>query len=405
MRPLFAAPHVRRPSPPRVAVVAAVLAGVAGVVPPAAAQDAGGFSARGYVHYDMREFNETAFAVTGESSEVRRVRPILEYKSEHWSARFMPDLMRETNYTLEAYVDFTPEGPWDVRIGRFKSPLSIDRLRSSNALTLVENSVVAAMTPNYDNGVQVGFETEGKANWRFEGAVFDGAADDEVKGSLDSDVEVTLRALRNQPVGAGKLRLGVALSHGKRAGEPGDARLARYRTSGRSTWFRYVGGAFSDGDAQRFVAFADYHGGPWFAQAEVGQSGETVRFDGLVDSTTAELRHRGWEVQGSRVLTGEERKPGGVTPGNLRLPVVDLPVAVELGAHVGQVRIDGAAFDRGLAPTDGNGERLRVAGVSLGLWFPKQWRLTVNYEDSRIDIAGGGNVREKVWLGRVGISF
>lgn len=359
-----------------------------------------GFGVRGYIHYDVRDFSQTIDDSPGETSELRRVRPIFEYRGSGWSARFMPDLARETNQALDAYVDFTPDGNWDLRIGRFKSPLSIDRLRSSNAIALMENSVVAAMTPNRDNGVLFGIETEGESHWRFEAGVFDGAADDEVKGPTDASAEWTLRTLRTQALRIGTLRFGVAASGGNREGDAADPRLARYRTPGRSTWFRYGGGAFADGRSGRIGAFADYHGGPWHAQLEAMQSSETVR--------TAALRerfdHRGWELPAGRVLTGEDRTARGVTPGNLRVPGLDLPVAVELTARVGQLRIDRDAFD-GFADPTRSGERLDTWGVALGLWFPKQWRLTLDYERSDIRTPAAGTLREEVLMARAAIAF
>jgi len=367
----------------------------------AAHADDGTFSVSGYVHYDVRDFSETV-GNPGESSEVRRVRPIFQYKSSSWSARLMPDLMRDTNQMLDAYVDITPDGPWDLRVGRFKSPLSLNRLQSANALALMENSVVAAMTPNRDNGLLFGFDTAGEGHWRFEVGAFDGAADDEVRGSVDGDVEWTARVLRTQPVVSGTLRFGVAGSGGERHGEIGDARLSRQRTAGRATWFRYVAPAHSDGDTDRVTAFADYHGGRWFAQAEAIRSRETVR-SGTV---RAELAHRGWELQASRVLTGEDRGERGVTPGNLRVPGLDIPVAVELGLRVGEVRMDDDAFRLGLADPAGNGERLRAAGVSLGLWFPRQWRVLVDYEHSRVRRPGEAtDIHEKALMARVAIAF
>ena len=368
---------------------------------PVAQADDKGFSVGGYVHYDTRDFQQRPFASTRDTSDVRRVRPVFQYKSPTWSARLMPDLERETNLALDAYVDITPEAPWDLRIGRFKSPLSMNSQQSSNALVAMENSVVAAMTPNRDNGVLLGFETAGEASWRFEAAAFDGAADDEVKGSLDGGAEWTLRALRKQPLGSGHLRLAIGASGGNREGEPGDARLARGRTPGLETWFRYVGQAYSDGGTSRAIASADWQRGPWYVQAEAIRSVETVR---LADSRER-IGRRGWELQASHVLTGEDRAVDGVKPANLRLPGLDLPMAVEVGARIAEVRVDDEAFDLGFADPATSGERLRSAGVSVALWFPKQWRLQVDYEHSRIGLREAGDLTEKALMARAIIAF
>lgn len=394
MRPLFACSIRRRPLAIAAAMIVLLATGAAHAAD-------GEFSVSGYVHYDVREFYET-LATTGETSELRRVRPVFQYKTAGWSARFMPDLARETNQALDAYVDVTPGGAWDLRIGRFKSPLSLNRLQSANALALMESSVVATMTPNRDNGVLLGFDSAGEAHWRLELGAFDGATDDQVKGSLDSGVEWGARVLRRQPFASGTLRFGLSASGGEREGEPGDARLSRQRTAGRATWFRYASDAFSDGDTGRIVAFADYHGGPWFVQAEAVRSSESVR----MGATGAMLAHHGWELRASRVLTGEDRGERGVLPGNAQIPGLGLPVAVELGMRIGEVHIDEDAFRSGLADPAASGERLRVAGISMGFWFPGKWRLIVEYDDSRVRHPGAfSDTRERVLMARTVIAF
>ena len=170
---------------PSIRTITGLLSLAVALTAPATHAADGTFSAGGYVHYDTRHFHQGAFDSTSDGSEVRRVRPQFRYTSDTWSARLMPDLMRDTNQMLDAYVDITPPGAWDLRVGRFKTPLSLNRLQSANALAVMENSVVAAMTPNRDNGVLLGFDApgDGDSSWRLEAGVFDGAADDEVKGS------------------------------------------------------------------------------------------------------------------------------------------------------------------------------------------------------------------------------
>lgn len=386
------------------AALATIALALAALAAGDARADDGGFSARGYLHYDTRDFNERISSGSADASEVRRVRPQFRYTSDTWSARLMPDLMRDTNQVLDAYVDITPAGAWDLRIGRFKTPLSLNRLQSANALAVMENSVVAAMTPNRDNGVLLGFDVPagGDASWRLEAGVFDGAADDEVKGSLDGGAEWMLRALRTQPLGSGRLRFGIGASSGSRRGAPDDPRLARGRTPGRDTWFRYVGSAYSDGQARRAVAFADYHGGPWFIQAEAIRSTETVR----MDASRERIGRNGWELQASRVLTGEDRKSDGVQPGNLHVPGLGLPVAIEVGARVAGMRVDGEAFELGFANPAISGDRLRSAGVSVAFWFPQKWRLQVDYEHSRIrDATRARRTEEKMLMARATVAF
>lgn len=353
---------------------------------------AGEFDVTGSAHYYYRDFDRTLPAAGGETSEIRRLRPSFEYKGNGWSARFVPDLVRDTNQALDAYLAFAPGDTWDLTVGRFKSSTSIDQLKSSNVVAATETSLVASMTPNRDNGILFGYGGSKTLPWRWEVGLFDGAADDEVKGSLDGGAEWSTRVLRNVDLATGTLRFGLGLSGGTREGEPGDARLARYRSVGRSTWFRYRGDAYADGSTGRVLAFADYYGGPVYAQLEAVQSRETVR---LGDTRTS-LAHRGWEAQAGYVLTGDDRTYRGVKPGNFVLPGLDLPLAVELTGRVGRAVIDDDAFDVVADPAS-NGRSADLAALSLGLWFPNKWRLTSEYAVTRVDnAAGGGEQSERL---------
>ena len=351
---------------------------------------AGEFKLSGSAHYYYRDFHDMLASPPGESSEIRRLRPVFEYKGESWSARFMPDLARETNKTLEAYVDFTPDAAWDLRVGRFKSSASIDQLKSSNAVAATEVSGVASMTPNRDNGILFGYGKP-KDRWRYEIGVFDGAADDEVKGSLDGGAEAAVRVVRTFPLDKAAFRLGLGVSGGTREGDPDYARLARYRTPGRSTWFRYRSAAYADGSTGRVTGFADYYGGPLYAQAEMVQSRETVR----LGTDRESVAHRGWEVQAGYVLTGEDRTYGGVDPASFVVPGLDQPVAVELTGRVGRINIDDDAFEAVSDPLS-NGRRADPAGLTLGLWFDNKWRITSEYSVVRVaNAATGSNDTER----------
>ncbi|WP_407353016.1 porin [Luteimonas sp. R10] len=396
MRMLFASrpAHLRRAG-----TYSAVATALLAACTTAAAQEAP-LRVYGYVHYDLRDFSDDGSGSGAGSSEVRRVRPIFAYRRDSWSLRFMPDLQRNRNQVLDAYLDLTPGARWNLRIGRFKSPLSIDRLKSINAAAMVENSVVSEMTPNRDNGVLLGIDMLPDDALRIELGVFDGAADGEVKGAVDHGMEAMLRLVATTAVGGARLRYGGGLSGGHREGAVGDARLGQYRTSGRAVWFRPAADAYADGDTARSVLFADAYDGAWHGQVEWARSEATVR----ADAASKTLAHRGWEVQLGRVLTGEDRDFARVVPARLTIPGAGIPVAIELTGRYGEMRIDPDAFPIFADPAD-SGSRLRVRGLSLGLWFPKEWRLTFDYEDSRVDLAADGRLHERVLLTRAAITF
>src|SRR5215218_10121264 len=115
---------------------------------------------------------------------MRRVRPILEgtvYKNIGF--RLMPDFGLGNTVLQDAYIDFKYWPQAQLRLGKFREPVSLERLQSAQDLALVERSIANYLTPNRDIGAQFsGDLSKGTVSYQF--GLFNGVNNG---GSSDGD--------------------------------------------------------------------------------------------------------------------------------------------------------------------------------------------------------------------------
>jgi phosphate-selective porin OprO/OprP len=375
---------------------------------------------RGYVQSDARFFPLEEGDTGTDSFYLRRVRPIFEgtvYK--YFDFRIMPDFGEGQTVLQDAYADITYWPYAKIRTGKFKEPLSLERLQSGQDLLFIERSLVQNLAPNRDVGLQIhGDLLGGAVTYQLGGfnGVRDGGSAD---GDTTSDKEVVGRVFglpfKDTDIAPLKgLGLGVAGSFGgQKRGD--DLGALRYRTaSGRSAFFRYTvpsgGSVVAGGDRTRFAPQAYYYWGPFGLTGEYIWTQEGVlQRDGDGNATSADLINRAWSAQGSYVLTGEDASFKGVTPINPFDPRKGRWGAFEIAARGGQIRIDETAFSRGLA-SQGTSTREAI-GYAFGVnwYFNRNFKFQVNWERTEFDeeVAFGDFDRdhEDVLLTRFQISY
>ncbi|HEU4709377.1 MAG TPA: porin, partial [Methylophilaceae bacterium] len=139
------------------------------------------FKLRGLLQADNRTFfgdgSSPGVSGTGLDDEflLRRVRPTFEGTVfGKYDFRFTPDFAPEAANVQDAYLN-ARFAPWfKVQAGKFKVPISLERLQSGGDLRFVERSYVANdLLPNRDIGLQLhGDVFNGKLSYA--AGVFDG---------------------------------------------------------------------------------------------------------------------------------------------------------------------------------------------------------------------------------------
>ena len=396
----------------------------------ASADGANSLRLRGLVQADGRFFlDQTNPAGTNDTFLLRRARIALEGK---FAERFQYVVQSEFGtgsavQILDANVLTTVTPAFNVRIGKFKTPVGLEQLQSDPVAFFNERSVVSGLTPNRDIGVQA----EGaffKGGLSYQLGVFngvpDGASTTQDSRDFDSDKSVAARLFATPFVNDKDsvlqgLGFGIAVSQGNYDTAAG--RAAQYRTDGQQTFFTYLtstttpaSNVNADGEGQTISPQAYYYYGPFGLLAEYVTSTIDVRRGVL---PAQEVENTGWNLSAGYVLTGEASTYKGVTPKTVFNPTAGTWGAFEIVARIAQLDIDNDVFSgttaTRLANPDVSASEVTTYGIGIN-WYPaKAVRVGLNYFHNEFDLdetasPGAGAVvggDEQTIIGRVQVSF
>lgn len=361
---------------------------------------------RGFVQADQRAF--FAGGGTGvDSFYLRRVRPILDgtvYK--HFDFRIAPDFAGGSATLFDAYLDYHQYPQAVLRVGKFKEPVSLERLQGGTDLHFIERSIAQNLAPNRDVGIQLSGDLL-KKRLTYYLAAFDGVNDSlSGDGDPDSDKDFAGR-LFYQPFAG---RKGHALQEfgfglGASVGERHEALGAQYRSAGRSSVFRYLNGALGDGRHARLAPGFYLFRGPLGLMAEYIASDQEVRRLGVRDT----VRNTGYFGQVTYVLTGEKGSFRGVTPRRDFDPSKNHWGAFELGARYSRLDIDDTVFRRGFANPNAVAGGADEFSFGLNWYLNRAVKVQLNYVRTLFDhpIPFGSQSRdhEDVFLSRFQVAF
>ena len=378
------------------------------------ADNAFSFRLRGYVQSDARFFGAKGPIAPGSSTFLlRRVRPILEATAyKYFGFRLMPDFGGGQVVLYDAYAEAKPNAALNLRVGKFKPPIGLERLQSATDVRFVERGLPTSLVPNRDVGVQL-YGDLAQARVQYQVGAFDGAPD---AGIVDGDAatgkDVSGR-LFFRPfatnASAPDLGFGIAGSTGTEQGTLTATGLGAYRTAGQLALFRYRGDGtaantvVADGRRTRVSPQGYLYAGPFGVLAEYVSTTHHVRRG----TNTIGSTNQAWQVSAGWVLTGEKESYTSISP--------DHPLdgsktgglgALELVARYGALTVDPNAFPTFADPAT-QARRARAAAVGLN------WRLTrgllfaADYERTQLEGPDAAVVRstEHAVLTRIQLGF
>ncbi len=334
-------------------------------------------------------------STTDDTFILRKVRPIFEGTIyDKLDYRLMLDFGSGLNATAgnigfaqEAYLNARLRPEFQIRAGKFKEPVGLERLQADVDYLFVERSYPTQLLPNRDVGVQVhGVVGNGLVSYAF-GAfngVTDGGSGD--IDSTDDDKDIAGRIFAQPFINTAiePLRgfgLGVGGTFGRHAGP-----LRGYTSPGQQTIFSYYSGTgtnaatVSDGDISRITPQAYYYYGPFGLLAEYAISMSDVkRTGGGVSPQERRLEHTAWQVALSYFLTGEDNGFKNPAPRN--------PVtfhgggwgAWELVARVSELKLDSNTFPF-FADQKNNVSDAFSYGAGVNWHLNRNFKLTLDYE-------------------------
>lgn len=397
-----------------------------------------------------------------DSFYLRRVRPILEGTVwKYIDYRIMPDFAG-TPRLFDAIVDLRYFRFASLAAGKFKSPISLERLQSASALTFVERAFPTQVAPNREVGFLLHgeFDQPGHPSdfnmlgrnmtvsgnfpmfmypdfFSYQLAVVDGTSNN---GSIDSDnndsKDFQGRVFSHPFLHSGRTWLeGLGVGLAGSWGNPNDVALSNYQSPGLQNIFVYGKETRGDGVQTRLYPQGYWIWGPFQLLGEYAVSkqrlGNQVLDAGFTkNDVTYDQTVSAWNVTASWVLTGERNVflNQGIKP----FHVFD-PFHGGWGAWQICARVDGIDFGSGVFRNVGTEEkpvypfadpRLSVQSaltwaVGLNWWLNPNVKLMANYSQTKFDGGDGlygedgklfsTSVRdretEKVWQTRVQLGF
>ncbi len=359
--------------------------------------------AHGYVQADGR-FYPNQKETTKDTFLLRRVRPILEGTVyQNFDYRLMLDFASGNgssstagNNALldDAYVNARFWKEAQFQIGKYKSPIGLERLKSTADLTFVETGYATALTPNYDLGAEV-HNDYFKSPVGYALGIFNGATDG---GSSDQDVndegKDIVGRLFFQPFLTGDnavvkhFGLGVAGSFGNHQGA-----LPSYKTSGQQTFYSYATGLNAAGEQYRVDPQFFWHWGP------LGVEGEFVISSQKVQSTIAHtpaadrLQNTAGQLEVSYFLTGED---SSFKSSSLVRVAPNHPFAVngggwgafEIAGRLMQMSLDSKAFADKYT-TAGSARAATAWDVGVNWYLNRNIKFNLDYESTAFRTGGG----------------
>jgi phosphate-selective porin OprO/OprP len=363
---------------------------------------------KGNVQVDQRTFFG-GDAPANETFLLRRVEPIIEGSlGSLVGFRLKADFAGDTPTIAEAYADLRFDPAYTLRVGKFKSPVGLERLQSSSSLPMIERSFPTELAPNQDIGAQLQGElAEGSFSYVL--GVFNGAPDGRDSPTTDADdnVEFAGRVFfepwKNDANALSGLGFGLGASVGDKEGS-GNNFLPRYRTPGQNTFFNYRNTVAADGRHLRWSPQAYYY------RNRLGLLGEWIRSrqELAAGATRDELSNDAWQLTASWVLTGEDASYRGVAK-----PAHPFAIdgegwgAFELVGRYGELDIDDDAFP---VFADPNAAASFARSWAIGLNWYLNSNLKVVFNHVRTDFDGGAAAGadrpdEEIFFSRVQVAF
>jgi phosphate-selective porin OprO/OprP len=406
------------------------------------------------------DLNADGFHDANNTWLLRRLRPTFE--ATFWGKydfRIMPDFANGNVTLFDGYLDARLNPSFKIRVGKFKSFVALERLQSASDLKFIERSYVSnTLLPNRDLGIAVhGDVFNSTVNYAL--GLMNGVSDGgnintgpQFSGRKEFTGRIFATPFLNHDTVLRGLGIGVAATYTSVRGErnlnftdtsPADATrngLPAYLTDGQNTFFRYSGGAVSDGTRIRVSPQAYYFVGPLgiiseYARiiqdvslttggsaAEGGGGTNTV----FTPNSGRRLQHQAWHVTVAYVLTGEDNSFQGVKP-RRNFDFGNGWGAWEVVGRYSEIHLDadtfknpaGTSFSGGYANLSESAKSARSWTVGLNWYLNPNVRFAVNYSETKFDggagngvtpiNAAGTNVQdrpdERVFLSRMQLAF
>jgi phosphate-selective porin OprO/OprP len=321
--------------------------------------------------------------------------------------RFTPEFANaasdNTPTIIDAYLDIREKPEFQIRIGKHKPFVGLERLQSASDIKFIERSFVSNnILPNRDFGVSIfGDVLDKRLNYAV--GVFNGTSDG---GNINTRADVNNQKvfsarlfatpfINNTESSLRGLGFGLATTKGNVTALPS------YATPGiANSFFSYKSGTTTNGEQDRWSPQAYYYNGPLGLIYEHAWVTQPIKNG----ATTSTAKNTAWQIAGSWLLTGEDASFRGVKPySRFQSGPEGGWGAFEVVARYQENQIDETIPS---AFTDGR-YALKAGAIAVGLnWYLNESsKFAVNYERTRLSGGTLDGKSENFLVGRYQLSF
>ncbi len=338
----------------------------------------------------------------------RRVRPFISGTAFKYIDYFIrPDFGQGSVVLYEAYMLLNYFSRANLRVGKFKPPVGLERLQSDDDTSFIERALPTLLVPSRDIGYQIGGDLV-KRRIAYQVGVFNGVPDNglsDVSPSSHRDYAARIFLTPFLPNTKNPLS-GLGFGVGATGGNVDGIALASYKTFGQNTFFSFASGVTLAGHRTRLAPQAYYYLGPFGAIAEY-----TLSEEGLQKGTVRrDIAFRAWQVGASYILTGEKKGFTSPVPRKAFDPHNHGWGAFELAVRTSDFSVEQGIYNYGFAvpTTTPRHAKEWVGGVN---WYLNRMvRVSLDYGNTNFGggataAAGGNRPSEKALLQRFQLNF
>jgi phosphate-selective porin OprO and OprP len=359
---------------------------------------------------DDHTFVGTGSGAYTDNIVLRRVRPTIfgtVYKYVDYFIR--PDFGLGTTAIYDAYIQLNYIPWFQVRAGKFKPPVGLERLQGDDDTSFVERGLPTLLVPQRDIGYQIGANPF-HGRFSYQVGVFNGVPDSSIGTdtavSNHRDYAARLFLTPFQPDQKSLLQglgVGFAASGGNTDGEA----LPSFKTFGQNAFLTFSSGVTPAGHRIRLEPQAYYYLGGFGLLTDYGANEEGFQ----KGNVRRNIAMRAYGVELSYILTGEKKGFGSPTP---RRPFDPLHHggwgAVELALRIGDWEAEKGLYNYGLASDTTTPRHLHEYVGGVNWYLNRLLRITGDYGNTSFGgggttAQGGNRPVEKVFTLRFQINF
>jgi len=363
------------------------------------------YKLRGLVQLDYRKFDGEAFPTAIDGFTARRIRPTFEGTLfGKYGFRFTPEFGENKAAVVDAYLDARFDPAAQLRFGKFKPAVGLERLQGGGDIKFIERSYVSNnILPNRDLGLSLSGDLLNK-KLNYAVGIFNGVADggentttQDINSQKEYSARIFTTPFADSDNALSGLGFGIAGTVGNSKGIATSttvtSNLASYKTPGQAnSFFNYRSKAASatsaddnviaNGSRIRLSPQAYYYHGPLGIIAEYASVEQDVKI-GTTAAGTKTFKNEAWQLAGSWLLTGEDASFKGVKPYS-PFSTNGGWGAWELVARYQENNIDKAAVDTVfIDPAKANAGSAKTWGAGVNWYLNQSSKFAFNLEETR----------------------